>query len=147
MKVFGQPCLPHAEPGGSTRAAAGKGWHADRELSVMSLILGLKEHLASLYLGYEDIYQQVPFRKINEEEAGMNLNGLVLNLSLSGLCVHSVVELQPAAERKPHRKLPPHQSSQEKSLRVQKNPKKTDLPPQKTNNKKISLNTCREIIA
>lgn len=34
----------------------------------------------------------------------MNLNGLVLNLSLSGLCVHLVVELQPSAECKPRRK-------------------------------------------
>lgn len=41
----------------------------------------------------------------------MNLNGLVLNLSPSGLCVHLVVELQPAAERKPHHKSAHHQSS------------------------------------
>lgn len=41
----------------------------------------------------------------------MNLNGLVLNLSPSGLCVHLVVELQPAAESKPHRKSPHRQSS------------------------------------
>lgn len=107
---------------------AGKGWHADRSLSVMGLILGLKEHLASLYLGCKDIYQQVPFRKINEEEAGMNLNGLVLNLSPSGLCVHLVVELQPAAERKPHHKSPHCQSQPGKEPASAKK-KTADLPP------------------
>lgn len=121
---------------------AGKGWHADRSLSVMGLILGLKEHLASLYLGCKDIYQQVPFRKINEEEAGMNLNGLVLNLSPSGLCVHLVVELQPAAERKPHHKSPQRQSQPGKEPASAK--KLQTCPPKKTNNKKKNPQTCAE---
>lgn len=59
----------------------------------------------------------------------MNLNGLVLNLSPSGLCVHLVVELQPAAERKPCCKSPHRQSSLEKSLRVQK--KMQTCPPKR----------------
>lgn len=115
----------------------------------MGLILGLKEHLASLYLGCKDIYQQVPFRKINEEEAGMNLNGLVLNLSPSGLCVHLVVELQPAAERKPRNKSPPHQSSplpaRKKACVCKK--KCRPAPPKDQQKNPTSPNMCREIIA
>lgn len=68
----------------------------------------------------------------------MNLNGLVLNLSPSGLCVHLVVELQPAAESKPHRKSPHRQSgplpARKRACVCKK--QNADLPPQKTNNKK-----------
>lgn len=64
----------------------------------------------------------------------MNLNGLVLNLSLSGPCVHAVVELQPAAERPPH---PQPQIRQEEGLRVQKTPPRPS---------KSTPNTCRETV-
>lgn len=64
----------------------------------------------------------------------MNLNGLVLNLSLSGPCVHAVVELQPAAERPPHQQ---PQIRQEEGLCVQR---------MLTRPSKSSPSTCRETV-
>lgn len=64
----------------------------------------------------------------------MNLNGLVLNLSPSGLCVHLVVELQPAAERKPHHKSPHHQSQPGKEPASAKKKLQT-CPPKKKQQK------------
>lgn len=76
----------------------------------------------------------------------MNLNGLVLNLSPSGLCVHLVVELQPAAERKPHHKSPHCQSQPGKEPA---SAKKTCRPAPLKNQqqKEKSPDTCRKIIA
>lgn len=72
----------------------------------------------------------------------MNLNGLVLNLSPSGLCVHLVVEPQPAAERKPHHKSPHHQSQPGKEPASAK--KLQTCPPKKPTTKKKNPQTRAE---
>lgn len=78
----------------------------------------------------------------------MNLNGLVLNLSPSGLCVHLVVELQPAAERKPHHKSPHRQSQPGKEPACAKT-NADQLSPhlQRPSKNPSSPNMCRGIIA